>query len=219
MFSLSIGNAKGFSLVELMVAMVAGLLLVAAVISLFATVLRADQTAMQVSRLNQEIQSITDLIARDIQRAGYDASAATETRLKPGGIHPFYFNTNTHVNNSCIIVRYDGRDEGTPSSDNGLPDLKEAVVYSYRADKSVWLAELSPSVSSPVSTLTECSSGGNRISTDDTIVITDLTFTMLSGSVSTGARAIQLNISGKYKSNSALTLNLQRDIKLRNDGH
>lgn len=216
---LNIGHTKGFNVVELMVAMVAGLLLVAAVISLFATVLRADQTAMQVSRLNQELQSITDMIARDIQRAGYDASAATATRLVSGAIHPFYFNTNTHVNNSCIIVRYDGRDEGTPSSDNGDVDPKEVVVYSYRTDKSVWLAEPSPSVASPVSTLLECNYGGNRISTEDAIEITQFSLSMLSGSVSTGARAIQLNISGQYKSNPALTLNLQRDIKLRNDGH
>ena len=42
---------RGFSLVELMVAMVAGLLLVAAVTSLFATILKANYTAMQTSRL------------------------------------------------------------------------------------------------------------------------------------------------------------------------
>ncbi|MDO2948561.1 prepilin-type N-terminal cleavage/methylation domain-containing protein, partial [Aeromonas simiae] len=63
----------GFSLVELMVAMVAGLLLVAAVSALFASILRADQTSMQVSRLNQEMQSIVDMMARDLQRSGYDA--------------------------------------------------------------------------------------------------------------------------------------------------
>lgn len=68
-------RAHGFNLVELMVAMVAGLLLVAAVTSLFATILKANHTAMQTSRLNQEIQLLTDMIARDIQRAGYDASA------------------------------------------------------------------------------------------------------------------------------------------------
>lgn len=67
-----------------MVSMVAGLLLVATVISLFATILRANSTAMKVSRLNQEMQAITDMIARDIERAGYDASAATATRLVSG---------------------------------------------------------------------------------------------------------------------------------------
>ncbi|MBP9661245.1 MAG: prepilin-type N-terminal cleavage/methylation domain-containing protein, partial [Aeromonas sp.] len=63
---------RGFNLVELMVAMVAGLLLVAAASALFASILKANRTAMQMSRLNQELQSITDMMARDIQRAGYD---------------------------------------------------------------------------------------------------------------------------------------------------
>ncbi|MFM5084808.1 hypothetical protein [Aeromonas media] len=58
-----------------MVAMVAGLLLVAAASALFATILRANSTAMKVSRLNQEIQAITDMMARDIERAGYDVCA------------------------------------------------------------------------------------------------------------------------------------------------
>lgn len=208
----------GFSLVELMVAMVAGLLLVAAVTTLFATILRANSTAMKVSRLNQEVQAITDMMARDIERAGYDASAASHT-LVSGATSPFYFDGSNDVDNSCIIVRYDGRDEGVANSANGVIGPNEGVVYSYRADNSVWLVELSGAVSSHVSTLPECSSGGNRISTDNTIEITQLTYNLLASSQVSGARAIQLNISGRYKDTPALTLNLQRDIKLRNDGH
>ncbi|WP_429036095.1 PilW family protein [Aeromonas media] len=215
-----LNRERGFSLVELMIAMVAGLILVAAVTSLFATILRANSTAIKVSHLNQEIQAITDMMARDITRAGYDASAATATRLVSGAVpSPFYFNTSKDVGNNCIIVRYDGRDESAPSSANGEMDPNEGIVYSYRADNSVWLVELSGAVSSHVSTLPECSSGGNRISTDNTIEITQLTYNLLASSQVSGARAIQLNISGRYKDTPALTLNLQRDIKLRNDGH
>lgn len=215
---------------ELMVAMVAGLLLVAAVTTLFATVLRANSTAMKVSRLNQEMQAITDMMARDIERAGYDVCAViylVSSGARPPchstppseDSSPFYFDVSTDVNSSCIIVRYDGRDETIPSSANGSVDSNEIAVYSYRTDKSVWLAEPDSPVSSPVSTLAECISGGNRISTDNTIEITSLTFNLLPSSQASGARAVQLNISGRYKDNTALTLNLQRDIKLRNDGY
>ncbi|MFM5094322.1 PilW family protein [Aeromonas rivipollensis] len=220
----------GFSLVELMVSMVAGLLLVATVISLFATILRANSTAMKVSRLNQEMQAITDMIARDIERAGYDVCAVIY--LVPSGARPschstppseasspFYFDVSTDMNSSCIIVRYDGRDETVPSSANGTVDSSETAIYSYRTDKSIWLVEPYPPVSSPVATLPECISGGNRISTDNTIEITSLTFNLLPSSQASGARAVQLNMSGRYKDNTALTLNLQRDIKLRNDGY
>lgn len=209
----------GFSLVELMVAMVAGLILVAAVTMLFVTTLRANSTAMKVSRLNQELQGVTDMIARDIQRAGYDASAATSLRLVSGATHPFYFDANTDWNNACVLVRYDGRNiDNAPSSANGIPEDNEAVVYSYRADKSVRVDEYSAVVSSPLSTL--CSaSGANAISTEGTIEITQFNFSFFPSSKPDGARAIKLEITGSYKDNPELTLSLSRDIKLRNDGY
>lgn len=214
----------GFSLVELMVAMVAGLILVAAVTMLFVTTLRANSTAMKVSRLNQELQGVTDMIARDIQRAGYDASAATSLRLVSGATHPFYFDANTDWNNACVLVRYDGRNiDNAPSSANGIPEDNEAVVYSYRADKSVWVDELSvaefyAAVSSSLSTLCNVS-GANRISTEGTIEITQFNFSFFPSSKPDGARAIKLEITGSYKDNPELTLSLSRDIKLRNDGY
>ena len=88
---------RGFNLVELMVAMVAGLLLVAAVISLFATILKANYTAMQTSRLNQEVQLLTDMMARDIQRAGYDANATQFLAAPSGSRSSFYFDTATDL--------------------------------------------------------------------------------------------------------------------------
>ncbi|MFM5246431.1 prepilin-type N-terminal cleavage/methylation domain-containing protein [Aeromonas caviae] len=221
-------RVRGFSLVELMVAMVAGLILVAAVITLFASILKANSTAMKVSRLNQELQSVTDMIARDIQRAGYDASAAAHT-LVSGASSPFYFDSTQHLLNKyssspdkfrCIALKYDERDENAAPSP-GQPGAKEAVVYSYRStstDSSIWLNDLSASAS--LATLTAaCGNGGERVSTDGVIEITDLSFTLLLSSRVSGSRAIQLNISGRYKDNTELRLDLQRDIKLRNNGY
>ena len=208
----------GFSLVELMVAMVAGLLLVAAVTTLFATILRANSTAMKVSRLNQEVQAITDMMARDIERAGYDASAATSTRLASGALpSPFYFDASTDLMDEtatgsniyrCIRISYDDNENGVLN--NSPSSSLETRLYSYSStDKGVKLA----TGASPT-----CNSG-SLISTDNTIEITQLTYRLLSSSQVSGARAIQLNISGRYKDNTELTLNLQRDIKLRNDGY
>ncbi len=57
------------------------------------------------------------------------------------------------------------------------------------------------------------------ISTDDTIEITGMTLKLLPSSQGSGARALQLMVSGRFKASPALTLTLQRDIKLRNDGY
>ncbi|MGL5037819.1 MAG: PilW family protein [Aeromonas sp.] len=214
-------RAKGFNLVELMVAMVAGLLLVAAVSSLFVTILRANGTAVRVSRLNQEIQSLTDMMTRDIQRAGYDASATTAMRLASGATpSPFYFNASVDLLNEtatgsglyrCIRIRYDNDADGVLDNPDASPSSQnESRVYSYsNATKGVKL---------DTGTLAACDSG-SLISTGDTIEITELTYRLLASSQVSGARAIALNISGRDKDKTALTLNLQRDIKLRNDGY
>ncbi len=201
----------GFNLVELMVAMVAGLLLVAAVISLFATILKANHTAMQTSRLNQEIQLLTDMMARDIQRAGYDASATQFLGAPSGSRSSFYFDTALDLMGetatgsglyTCIRVRYD-------NDDNGVLNADDSLVYSYSSgDKGI---KQGPGG-------TTCGNG-SLISTDNTIEITNLTFRLLPSSQASGARAIQLAVSGRFKSAPTLTLNLQRDIKLRNDGY
>lgn len=203
-----LGPARGFNIVELMVAMVAGLFLVAAVTSLFATILKANQTSMQVSRLNQELQSITDMIARDVQRTGYDQGATAFLNAASGSKSSFYFDTDTDLMNEtisgskiyrCIRLKYD-------DDNNGILGANETFIYSYdSADKGVQLG-------------TSCNTG-NLLSTDDTIDVTDLTFSLLGSSVSAGARTVRLAISGQLKANTALKLTLQRDIKLRNDGY
>ncbi|MEB6607657.1 PilW family protein [Aeromonas sanarellii] len=196
---------RGFSLVELMVAMVAGLLLVAAVSALFATIIKSNRTAMQVSRLNQELQAVTDMIARDIQRAGYDASAAAHT-LVSGAASPFSFHSSSTADlaSNCIRVKYD-------NNADGVPDNNETRMYSYSdSEKGVALK---------VGSTTTCVNlEGTLLNTKDTIEITGLSFTEISGSVSTGARTIRLTISGNDIKSPALALTLQRDIKLRNDG-
>lgn len=199
---------RGFNIVELMVAMVAGLLLVAAVTSLFATILKANQTAMQTSRLNQELQSITDMIARDGQRAGYDWGATAFLAAASGARSPFYFDTSSDLMSEtstgskiyrCIVVKYD-------ENENGSLDADETFVYSYDStEKGVKLGG-------------SCASG-SLLSTEKTIEVTALTFSLLGSSVSSGARTVRLSISGQHKANTALKLTLQRDIKLRNDGY
>jgi len=164
-------RAHGFNLVELMVAMVAGLLLVAAVTSLFATILKANHTAMQTSRLNQEIQLLTDMIARDIQRTGYDTNATQFLAATSGSRSSFYFDTATDLMNetatgsglyTCIRVRYD-------NDENGVLNTDDTLIYSYSTtDKEI-----------KQGTGTTTCGNGSLVSTDDTIEITAMTLRLL----------------------------------------
>ncbi|MGR9101298.1 MAG: PilW family protein [Gammaproteobacteria bacterium] len=62
---------RGVTLIELMVAMVIALIVMAAVSGMFITTLRSNSDAMKMMRLNQELRAVMTLMTREIRRAGY----------------------------------------------------------------------------------------------------------------------------------------------------
>ena len=66
---------RGFTLVELMVAMVAGLLVSAAVLSFFLSSMKSNGDYVQSTRLTQDLRNTLDLLTRDVRRAGSDDDA------------------------------------------------------------------------------------------------------------------------------------------------
>jgi prepilin-type N-terminal cleavage/methylation domain-containing protein len=74
------GNAKrnsGFSLIELMIALVAGLIVIGAVLSFTVATIRSNAQTVQAARLTQELRISMSLMARELRRAGYDRRAET----------------------------------------------------------------------------------------------------------------------------------------------
>lgn len=62
---------SGLTLIEMMIAMVLGLFVTGAIITLFLVTLKANGDDMKMVRLNQEMRAIMTLITRDIRRAGF----------------------------------------------------------------------------------------------------------------------------------------------------
>lgn len=80
-------NVAGFSLVELMVAMVLGLIVVSAVITLVLSIIQSNNQTIQATRLTQELRATASVIAADVRRArGVDDPFATATQV---GGNPF----------------------------------------------------------------------------------------------------------------------------------
>ena len=145
---------SGFSLVELMVAMVVGLFVAAIVATMYVSIIRANSTTVQLARLNQDLQASLDVMARDIQRAGYvsgaEAALSRDTSGEP--VNSTMFNmvnsatfsaftvasgalTNTQkdlvtsVNGDCILIRYDANGNGVIAGD----DPPEILGYKYNS--------------------------------------------------------------------------------------
>jgi len=118
---------RGFSLVELMIALVAGLLVSGAAILFLMSSFRSNGEYVQSVRLTEELRNTLDLASRDLRRAGYDDDALKY--MSTGAISPMspILLVNGGAANSCIIYAYD-RAGGT----NGAVDLNLGEVRALR---------------------------------------------------------------------------------------
>jgi prepilin-type N-terminal cleavage/methylation domain-containing protein len=107
--------ARGFTLVELMVALVAGLLVSAAVLTFFLSSMKSNGEYVQSTRLTQDLRNTLDLITRDLRRAGSDDDA-----LKYVG------NTNVSAFTPMCLTA-----SGAPSSCLGVGGTGDCVIYGY----------------------------------------------------------------------------------------
>lgn len=72
---------RGFSLVELMVGLAAGLIVTGAVVSFTVTTLRSNTANMQSSRLTQDLRTSMSLVTREVRRSGYDSGSVANLGL------------------------------------------------------------------------------------------------------------------------------------------
>lgn len=185
-------RAGGFSLVELMVGLVVGAIVIAAVTSIYVLVTQSSAYATQEARLTQETRITMDFIASDIRRAGYSHPERIiehddEERLPTNwfmeearwlNIHDFGDGTG-----NCILVSYDPTflypiDEdgwNDPDSDNfgdTHPEPPAQYVFGYRENNGT--VEM---LTGGLSDTQDCGSGNWEALTDpDTTWVTELSF-------------------------------------------
>ncbi|MCL5801100.1 MAG: prepilin-type N-terminal cleavage/methylation domain-containing protein [Gammaproteobacteria bacterium] len=64
-------KTTGFSLVEMMISIVVGLVVVAGVISIFSSAVKSHTDNLRMTRLNQELRTTMNLMTRELRRAGF----------------------------------------------------------------------------------------------------------------------------------------------------
>ena len=65
-------QVNGFTLVEMMVALVAGMIVSTALVAFMLSSMKSNGEYVQSTRLTQELRNTLDLLTRDLLRAGYD---------------------------------------------------------------------------------------------------------------------------------------------------
>ncbi|MDD2659873.1 MAG: prepilin-type N-terminal cleavage/methylation domain-containing protein [Methylococcales bacterium] len=120
----------GFTLIEIMIALLIGLIIVGATISIYIATVGSSSSTINSARLNHDLESVMTLMLNDIKRSGYWSGATVDADSRN---NPFTAaSTNIQISNktgeaaqSCILYSYD-------ANGNGAVDLNE--YYGFRLD-------------------------------------------------------------------------------------
>lgn len=148
----AVGHQAGVSLVELLVGLTIGLVITGAGLTALVAHLRESRALIAQSRLMQDLRATTDLIARDLRRAGYwgDAGSGVWQRgsAATAAANPYAALATTDAPITSISLRY-SRD----TVENGVLDSNEQ--FGFRLRNGALEAQLG---AAPWQTLTDATS-------------------------------------------------------------
>lgn len=185
----------GFTLIELMIAMVLGLIVIGAVLALSLSLLRANNQTIAGTRLTQELRAVAGLMANDIRRAGGVVDPLTVATANNGNpLNPFrVINTATA---GCIQYSYAGADGGNFRAIN----FRQGAAF---LDAGAAAADAT------------CD-GGTRLSSPQ-VTITGLAFERQSpcGTANATGRCIRITLAGRLTGDPTITRQYTQDIYVR----
>lgn len=200
----------GFSLIELMVALVAGLIVIGAVLSFVVTTVRSNTQTTQATRVMQELRTSMGLISRELRRAGYNQNAIDS--VGTNSTSTVFTAITTNLADDCIVVAYDRG--GTP----GSVDVGESRGFRRIVRNGVGLLQASLE-----SSAASCASGSWVDLTDpQTLNITAFSAIPTNTTVAvTGAdlavRNVQLTLRGESLGPNPIAREISNRIRVRAD--
>ena len=108
---------RGFSLVELMVALTLSAIIMVSVTASYTSTMAANASSLAQARLTQDTRAVMDVMTRELRRTGYWGSAATAAAQNP--YSPSEYGSGTGANATCILYAYDADDSGNAAVPNG----------------------------------------------------------------------------------------------------
>jgi prepilin-type N-terminal cleavage/methylation domain-containing protein len=204
---------RGFSLVELMVAITLGLFVLAGVSSLYAEVVRSNAAVLRTAHLQQTLWSLMTLITDDVRRAGYWSRA--ELALD-GSVSNRY--APIHVlDGDCLLYSYDEQRDDA----DGEPDPEDH--QGFRLNGAGLQLKTSDETCAGT-TCTDCGSGTWWLMNDTQGVrVTALSFTLTEHARpfdGTGreivAREVGIRLEGEIASDPSVHQSLTGHVSVRN---
>lgn len=209
----------GFTFTELMIALVINTFLFIGLISIFVMNIDHYRRTLNISRLNQQLQSAIFVMSNEIRRAGYWANASSNI----GGTannNPFMasgVDLTISVNNQCILFSYDRDNDGLLPNISSINDDER---YGFRLNGNAVQAR-------PTGSSFNCAASASaweNVTDPNILQITNLTFTANNKTVTTGpgskgvtTRGVTISITGRLTSDSTISKTLTQYIRVRNN--
>lgn len=172
---------KGMTLIELMIGLLVGAIISAGAISAFNNSLKSSTDNMNLTRLNQDLRTMMDIMVRDIRRAGFVTSDPALNDDDGDTINDFLMNNPfaavaVEDGNTCFVYMYNRNYDSEDHTTDPLVDDTERLGFKLVG------TELKMRNSS--STL-PCSAGGSgwQSLTDPAVEISALQFQLTSTSI------------------------------------
>ena len=105
-------NQKGLTLIEMMIAIVIGLIMTSAVMTMFISNIRSNSDSVAMIRLKQELRGTKTFISDELKRAGYSANPDE---------HDFMSELNS-VDSKCLLYSYDEDGNGVQNVSGSSSD-------------------------------------------------------------------------------------------------
>ncbi len=228
----------GYTLIELMIALVLGLIVVGAAVSIYIATIRSSSDIIKSARLNHDLDSALALMVNDIRRAGYwgGAKVGSDSRVNP------FTQAATDFQNpsaDCVLYTYD-------ANADGIVDPNGHEYYGFKLNGTNIQMRLSGSSTNNCDLNSDDWETLNVSEGNEQIEVTGLTFTepfkclrkrvgvadlsydttcadaATAGNLVTGdsvieTREISIAIEGRVKTDPAVIKKVTGQVKIRND--
>jgi len=185
---------SGFTLIELMIGMVIGLIVLSGVLFGYLQIVNATQSTVASTRLNSELSNVSGIIIGELRRSGY--SAATD-----GGVYQQNVSSIDLPSASCALYSYD-------VSENGVLEASEQRGFMLSNN------EILRGIS-----VTACdgAAGWSNLTDSSVMSVTNLDFACQGCTTSSAVRQITINMTALDGLVSSFQASRQYTILLPNN--
>lgn len=231
-------HQKGLSLIELLIAMVLGLVLLVGVSALYSSSARSYNDNLKVTQLNQELRAALTMMSNDIRRAGFAGiplvNPLPNQWANQWAIQNPFQAINVNGDANCILFSYDhGNGSASNVAPNGTLDsvLNNALSpgQTFAVDESFGYRLSNGALQSRVNGA-DCDANGWQSLTDSSITITNLQFTLNQQPVNgpdadndgtadyvLTVRDVRILLTGRLTNDATVTRTLDTTVRVRND--